>query len=99
MGALATRGLDGLNHGHLEVKDRFSVPFLPLSLSLLFSFSLSISLSDVLLAPATAPARSLLLYPKSESPSMEWCNLKFGIDFTGLGERDACVEHVGDGRE
>ena len=56
---LATRGPEGLNQGNRDVSVRFGAFFFCLSNALLFSFSLS--LPEVELAPATAPAMSLLL--------------------------------------
>jgi hypothetical protein len=77
----------------------FSVPFsaaLPVTLHFIgsfpFSFSFSFSLpDDVGLAPAIVPDTSFLVYPKSESPSTELCLVKFGMDLTGLVEREFCV--------
>jgi hypothetical protein len=56
-----------------------------------FGFSSSLELVTELLAPATAPRGSLTLYPKIESPSMEYWRVKFGMIFVGLGERDGVV--------
>lgn len=53
-----------------------------------FGFSSSLELDTELLAPATAPRGSLTLYPKIESPSIEYFRVKFGMVFVGLGERD-----------
>lgn len=75
----------------------FSVSFsaaLPVTLHFIGSFPFSFSFSlpdDVGLAPAIVPDTSFLVYPKSESPSTELCLVKFGMDLTGLVEREFCV--------
>ena len=96
----AIRGPEGRSHGQRVVKVRFGLVFFALSaiFARAFSNAFSRSLLSGGAAPSTVPVRSLVLYPKMESPSTELEAVKLGIDFTGLGEREVRVDEVSGGR-
>lgn len=78
----ATRGPAGRSHGHRDANERFGITFVGISGAFVSAFSMSLLEED------PDPVKTLLRYPKSESPSTELCRVKFGIDFSGLGVRD-----------
>tara|TARA_R110002003_G_scaffold193_11_gene15008 strand:+ start:9944 stop:10471 length:528 start_codon:yes stop_codon:yes gene_type:complete len=87
---LAIRGPEGRSQGQRDVSVRFGDVFFDSSANLVFAGPFSLLASSL----GVAPARSLLLYPKIESPSTELWRVKFGIDLAGLGEREVCVGEV-----
>jgi hypothetical protein len=101
------RGPDGRSQDHRCVSERFGGNVLARSAALLRRLSSSLVLSAFLdgdaalagsLTPAMVTSWSLRLYPNIESPSMELWRVKFGMDFTGLAERDVGVGGRGSGR-
>jgi len=79
---LAIRSPGVRSHGKRDVRAGFTVR--------LAGFSAAFTIAVVgVRGPRTVPVKSCLrVYPKIESPSMEFWRVKLGIDFTGLGDRD-----------
>jgi hypothetical protein len=91
---LAIRGPEGRSQGQRDVSVRFGDVFFDSSATLVFAGTFPLLASSLGVPPVKVPTRSLLLYPKIESPSTELWRVKFGIDLAGLGEREVCVGEV-----